>query len=130
MSGEAILVVDDNAINLKFARVLLSGEGYHVETARSADEALKLLESFEPKLILMDIQLPGMDGLELTGMLRANDRYARLPIVALTAYAMTGDEQRARAAGCDGYVSKPVDMDALLGVVREMLDRNDSGGDP
>lgn len=109
MAGEAILIVDDHPTNLKLARVLLTAEGYVVRTANDAEEARAALETFLPALILMDIQLPGMDGLELTRRLRADPRFQSIPIVALTAYAMKGDEDKARAAGCDGYITKPLD---------------------
>jgi two-component system cell cycle response regulator DivK len=109
VAGESILNVDDNAMNLKLARVLLRNEGYDVRTAADADEALGVLKSFRPRLILMDIQLPGMDGLALTRLLKARPEQADTVIVALTAYAMKGDEDRLLAAGCDGYVSKPID---------------------
>ena len=113
MAGEPILVVDDNAHNLKLVRVLLAAEGYDVRTAGDAEEALELLTSFEPRLILMDLQLPGMDGLELTRRLKADPLRRHIVVIALTAYAMKGDEEKARAAGCDGYVAKPIDTDAL-----------------
>jgi len=113
MAGEDLLVVDDNATNLKLARVLLQGEGYAVHTARDAEEALGLLETLTPRLILMDLQLPGMDGLELTRRLKADAATKGIVIIALTAYAMKGDEEKARAAGCDGYIAKPLDIDAL-----------------
>jgi CheY-like chemotaxis protein len=104
-----ILIVDDNAANLKLARVLLEGEGYTVTTACDAEQALEVLATGRPDLILMDIQLPGMDGLELTRRLRAAPSTARVPIVALSAYAMKGDEEKALAAGCNGYITKPID---------------------
>ena len=109
MAGDPILIVDDNPQNLKLARVLLSSEGHAVRTATDAKEALRVLEEFEPRLILMDIQLPDIDGLELTRMLKADPKHQGTVIVALTAYAMKGDEERALAAGCDGYVAKPID---------------------
>jgi two-component system, cell cycle response regulator DivK len=121
MAGETILIVDDNAANLKLARVLLQGEGYQVSTAADAEEALRLLQAFTPSVILMDIQLPGMDGLELTRRLKANDATKDIVILALTAYAMKGDEEKARAAGCDGYVAKPIDIDSLPGVIAQHL---------
>ncbi|MEO8181748.1 MAG: response regulator [Deltaproteobacteria bacterium] len=121
MSGESILIVDDNAQNLKLVRVLLSSEGYDVRTAGDAEEALAALESFSPRLILMDLQLPGMDGLELTRRLKADPARRSIAIVALTAYAMKGDELRALAAGCDGYVAKPIDIMMLPQTVREQL---------
>jgi two-component system cell cycle response regulator DivK len=121
MAGEPILIVDDNPTNLKLARVLLAGEGYVVETANDGEEMLKLLERFTPRLILMDIQLPGVDGLELTRRLRADPTRRDIAIVALTAYAMKGDEDKALAAGCDGYITKPIDVDTLPRIVAEHL---------
>ena len=113
MAGEPILVVDDNSVNLKLIRVLLTGEGYDVRVAGDAEEALTTLKSFSPRLILMDIQLPGMDGLELTRRLKADPATKNTIILALTAYAMKGDAERVVAAGCDGYVAKPIDTRAF-----------------
>lgn len=121
MAGEPILIVDDNPANLKLARVLLTGEGYQVRTASDAEEAIDLLASFEPRLILMDLQLPGMDGLELTRRLKSDPARRHVAVIALTAYAMKGDEDKARAAGCDGYISKPIDTDLLFRTVAELL---------
>ena len=121
MAGEPILIVDDNAANLKLARVLLSGEGYEVKTAADAAEALVLLQNFRPRLILMDLQMPRMDGFDLTRRLKADPEMKGIVILALTAYAMKGDEEKARAAGCDGYVSKPIDTRALPGVIAKLL---------
>jgi CheY-like chemotaxis protein len=123
MAGEGILVVDDNPANGKLVRFLLTKRGYDVRVAMDAVEALSLLETFEPQLILMDLQLPGMDGLELTRRLKTQDRTRDIPIIAVTAYAMKGDEQKARAAGCDGYVTKPIDTHALPVVVNEHIAR-------
>jgi CheY-like chemotaxis protein len=123
MASESILVVDDNPQNLKLARVILVLEGYHVETAVDAEDALSILESFHPRLILMDLQLPRMDGLDLTRRLKADPRYHDIVIVALTAYAMKGDDQKALAAGCDGYVTKPIDTDTLPRIVADHLAR-------
>jgi CheY-like chemotaxis protein len=113
--------VDDNEANSKLARVLLRGEGYRVHTAVDAEEALRLLQALTPNMILMDIQLPGMDGLELTRRLKADVATRDIVIVALTAYAMKGDEEKALAAGCDGYVAKPIDIDSLPNVVAQLL---------
>jgi CheY-like chemotaxis protein len=121
MAHEPILIVDDNAANLKLARVLLTVEGYDARTAIDANQALKLLETFTPRLILMDIQMPGVDGLELTRRLKAMPIGKDLVIVALTAYAMKGDEERARAAGCDGYIAKPINTKTLPNLVRDYL---------
>jgi two-component system, cell cycle response regulator DivK len=123
MAGEPVLVVDDNSQNLKLVRVLLRTEGYDVRTAVDAEAALGELEEFAPRLILMDIQLPGMDGLELTRKLKADPARCDIAIIAVTAYAMKGDEEKARAAGCDGYVAKPIDVETLPRLVREHLDR-------
>jgi two-component system cell cycle response regulator DivK len=129
MPNEAVLIVDDNAANLKLARVLLTLEGYDARTATDAEQALKLLESFTPRLILMDIQMPGMDGLELTRLLKAMPIGKGLVIVALTAYAMKGDEERARAAGCDGYIAKPINTVTLPALIRSYLQGSESGSE-
>lgn len=122
MAGESILIVDDNPANLKLARVLLTQEGYAVQTAPDAEEALKILETFKPCLILMDLQLPGMDGLELTRRLKASPETKDMIIIALTAYAMKGDDEKAKAAGCDGYITKPIDTQTLPGVIADYLE--------
>lgn len=121
MAGEPILIVDDNLTNLKLVRVLLEAEGYVIRTAAHASEALQMLLDFDPQLILMDIQLPDMDGLTLTRLLKADPRMAGVTVVALTAYAMRGDEEKALAAGCRGYITKPVDTRQLVRQVAEYL---------
>jgi CheY-like chemotaxis protein len=123
MAGEPILIVDDNPQNLKLAKVILVAEGYDVKTAIDAEEALSILESFAPRLILMDIQLPRMDGLELTRLIKADPARSGTIVIALTSSAMKGDEGKAFAAGCDGYMSKPFDTDALSRLVAEHLAR-------
>ena len=123
MSKGKVLLVDDNPANLKLVRVLLTTEGYEVRVASDAEEALKVLDDFEPQLILMDVQLPGMDGLELTRRLKADPRRRHIVIIALTAYAMKGDEEKARAAGADGYLSKPVDTRTLPTSIASYLQR-------
>lgn len=107
--GARILIVDDNPLNVKLVRVVLLTSGYEVRTCADAESALEALQSFRPEAILMDIQLPGMDGLELTRRLKADPETREITIIALTAYAMKGDEEKARAAGCDGYLTKPID---------------------
>ena len=121
MAGERILIVDDNPVNLKLMRVLLAGEGYTVRTAADAEEALAVLREFVPRLILMDIQLPGMDGLALTRKLKADSATSDTLILGLTAYAMKGDEERVLAAGCDGYVAKPIDTRTFPALVARYL---------
>jgi CheY-like chemotaxis protein len=113
--------VDDNPANSDLLSFLLKRQGYDVHSAADAHEALRLLDQVRPRLIMMDIQLPGMDGLELTRRLKADPQTRDIVIVALTAYAMKGDEERAREAGCDGYVSKPIDTRALPGLVARYM---------
>jgi CheY-like chemotaxis protein len=116
-----VLIVDDNPINLRLAADVLEHEGFEVQRAMDAEEAQSLLGVMVPDLILMDIALPGMDGLTLTGILKSDQRYAGIPIVALTASAMSGDEARSRSAGCDGYISKPIDTRRFATQVRQYL---------
>ena len=123
MANEAILIVDDNPVNMKLVRILLTGEGYDARTASDAGEALEVLKEFSPRLILMDIQLPGMDGLELTRRLKADPVTRDIKILGLTAYAMKGDEEKILAAGCDGYVSKPIDTRTLPELILHYLER-------
>jgi DNA-binding response OmpR family regulator len=123
MAGESILIVDDTPVNLKLTRILLVNEGYKVITAASGEEALELLRSYHPALVLADIQLPGIDGLELTRRIRQNEATRDIMVVALTAFAMKGDEQRAVDAGCDGYITKPIDTRTLGARIRGHLDR-------
>jgi CheY-like chemotaxis protein len=118
---EAILIVDDNIDNLDLTQVLLVGEGFEVQVAENAAQALKTLETYRPHLILMDIQLPGMDGLELTRRLRQDPAFQDVIIIALSAYAMKGDEDNARAAGCDGYVTKPINTRTFPDTIRGYL---------
>jgi two-component system, cell cycle response regulator DivK len=125
MPGESILIVDDNAVNLKLMRILLAGEGYAVRTAMDAEDALAVLAEFRPRLILMDLQMPGMDGLELTRRLKKDPALAGTVVVALTAYAMKGDEGKAREAGCDGYITKPIDTRALTATIAGYLAREE-----
>jgi CheY-like chemotaxis protein len=108
-----ILIVDDNVTNLKLASDVLLSEGFVVETAQDAQEARAILEQRLPDLILMDVALPGMDGLTLTRRLKAEGRFRHIPVVALTASAMRGDEEKALAAGCAGYITKPIDTRAF-----------------
>ncbi|MGE3756519.1 MAG: response regulator [Pseudobdellovibrionaceae bacterium] len=116
-----ILVVDDNPTNLKLAADLLESEGYEVDRARDAEEAIEILQGELPHLVLMDLALPGMDGLTLTRKLKSESRTKDLLIFAVTASAMKGDEEKVMAAGCDGYISKPIDTEALLTRVNEAL---------
>src|SRR5689334_22278169 len=108
MPTERVIVVDDNPINLKLLQIVLGDEGYEVRTATDAEEALALLQIFHPRLIMMDLQLPGMDGLELTRRLKSDPSTSDIIIIAVTSYAMKGDDLKALAAGCDDYITKPI----------------------
>ena len=124
MKERNVLIVDDNPMNMKLVRVLLTGEGYEVRTAADALEALDILKEWRPLLILMDIQLPGIDGLELTRELKANSATDQIIIIGLTAYAMKGDEERILAAGCDAYIAKPIDTRTLPRVIATLIEKN------
>lgn len=116
-----VLVVDDVATHLKLARVVLAAAGYRVALASDADEALAAISADPPRLVLMDIRLPGVDGLELTRRLKADPTTRAIVVIAVTAYAMKGDEERMLAAGCDGYLAKPLESDVLVGAVARYL---------
>jgi two-component system, cell cycle response regulator DivK len=115
-----VLVIDDNAANLRLFELLLRND-YTVETACSAEEALEAVERFRPDLVLVDVQLPGIDGLTLTRRLRNDGKHHCICIIALTAYAMTEDRDRAFAAGCDGFISKPVDTRTFSSTIETLL---------
>lgn len=124
MTGEPILVVDDNPLNVKLLRVLLTKQGYEVRTATDAEEALQMLgDDYRPRLILLDIQLPGMDGYQLVKKLKGDPGLRAVRVVAVTSYAMKGDEQKALDAGFDGYIPKPIDTRTLPDVVAKHLAR-------
>jgi len=116
-----ILVVDDNEGGLLLASAVLQREGFRVDSAGSADEVLERLSERVPDLILMDVQLPGQDGLSLTRQLKADPATASIPIVALTAHAMATDREQAIAAGCIGYISKPIETRTLGDLIRGFL---------
>jgi CheY-like chemotaxis protein len=118
-----ILVVDDNDAGLLLVCSVLELDGFRVDSAGSAEEVLERLSDHTPDLILMDVQLPGQDGLALTRQLKADPATSRIPIVALTAHAMAGDRELALAAGCSGYMSKPIDTRNFGNQVREYLSR-------
>lgn len=129
MNEVSLLIVDDNKSNLKLLSYLLGKRGYFVKSASSALDAMEVLKSFEPRVILMDLQMPGIDGLELTRRLKADPATRGIVIVAVTAYAMQGDENLARDAGCDGYVTKPIDTRTLCATLTEILSQKSSGTD-
>jgi two-component system cell cycle response regulator DivK len=116
-----VLVIEDNAANLTFAVFLLESASHEVLTAADAEEGLARARSEIPDLILMDIQLPGMDGLEATAQLKRDEATRDIPVIALTALAMKGDEERIRAAGCNGYIAKPMHYKEFLAAVSAQL---------
>lgn len=119
--GGHVLIVDDHPINIKLLRFVLEARKIQVMTAGSAEDARRSIEADLPGVILMDIQLPGTDGLTLTRELRADNRLQNVAIVAVTAYAMASDESSAREAGCDGFVAKPIDTRAMGELVQRLL---------
>jgi len=121
MSGALILVVEDNEANQMLARAVLEMDGFQVDVAGSAPEALEALTVRKPDLILMDIQLPGQDGLSFTKELKLDPRYASIPVVALTAHAMAGDREIGLRAGCVGYIAKPIDTHTFGASVAQFL---------
>jgi two-component system cell cycle response regulator DivK len=118
-----VLIVEDNAANMTLALFLLESAGHTVLSATNAETGLKLARAEQPQLILMDIQLPGMDGLAATTLLKGNLATRSIPVIALTALAMKGDEERIRAAGCDGYIAKPIRYQDFLATIAAHLVR-------
>lgn len=121
MSQPLVLIVDDNPINLELASLVLVAAGMRVTKAEGAETALQALAQARPDVVLLDIQMPHVDGLTLLRQLRADPATAGLVVVAFTAYAMKGDRERLLAAGCDGYISKPIEVSTFAGQVREFL---------
>ena len=112
-----VLVIEDNPANMTLAVFLLESAGHTVLTARDAESGMTLARNEQPELILLDIQLPGMDGLEAAALLKRTDATRNIPVIALTALAMKGDEERIRAAGCDGYIAKPMRYQEFLATI-------------
>ena len=125
MAGETILVVEDNPMNMELVSDILEAHGYQIIQAINGNEAISLVQEKMPDLILMDIQLPGLDGLTVTGIIKDNPDTRGIPIIALTAHATRGDEEKARMAGCDGYISKPIDTRTLPETIQNLLDEKD-----
>lgn len=118
-----VLIVDDNPTNLKLVTYLVKAQGYDVVTAGDAQGALAELDAHPPDVILMDLQLPGIDGLELTRRIKSDPATARIAIIAVTAYAMKGDREKALEAGCDAYVTKPIDTRTLPALIAQYAER-------
>ncbi len=121
MGNETILVIEDNALNMKLVTSLLGIGKYRVLTAEDAESGMQVARENHPDLILMDIQLPGMDGLTATKILKADQKLSAIPIVALTSHAMEGDDKKALDAGCDGYIAKPIDTKSFLATIGQYL---------
>ena len=118
-----ILVVEDNPVNMRLVRLILRTSGHAVQEATAGPEALAWLRTGRPDLILLDMQLPGMDGFTLAAMLKSDAHTRAIPLIAVTAYAMKGDAERVLAAGCDAYLSKPIDKDMLLEAIARCLQK-------
>jgi two-component system cell cycle response regulator DivK len=121
MAKERILLVEDNPMNRRVAQFILKSQGYIVLEARDGQEALELLKNHLPDLILMDLHLPGLDGFTVTRIIKQDAATKNIPVVALTAYAMKGDAERAFEAGCNGYITKPIDPDEFPQTVASYL---------
>ncbi len=121
MSDKKILLVEDNPVNRRLAEFLLRSQGYQVRVATNAQEAFDDIKAERPDLILMDVQLPGMDGLEATRKLKEEPATRDIPVVAVTSYAMKGDREKALAAGCAAYITKPIDKDTFVREVATVL---------
>ena len=126
--GEKILIVEDNELNLKLFCDLLRAHGFEVEPVRDGREALERARAFAPDIIIMDIQMPHVSGLELIEQVKAEEALASVPILAVTAYAARGDEERIRDAGAEGYVSKPISVVKFVEAVRALLPAGEDAG--
>ena len=122
MPGQRILVIEDNPLNLELVRTLLEIHGYEVIDSGSAEEGIERARTEQPQLIFIDLSLPGTDGLTATQLLKADASTRHIPVVALTAHAMKGDDERARQAGCDGYMTKPIDTRSFPAAVARFLE--------
>jgi len=119
--GKTILIVEDNDLNMKLFNDLLQAHGYETLQTKDGREALKMARDNRPDLILMDIQLPEISGLEITRMLKADDELKAIPVIAVTAFAMKGDEEKIREGGCEGYIAKPISVVSFLQTVSKFL---------
>jgi two-component system, cell cycle response regulator DivK len=118
---KTIMIVEDNELNMKLFRDLIEAAGYASVTTMNGFDALDLARKSKPDLILMDIQLPGVSGLEVTQWLKQDSELAMIPVVAVTAFAMKGDEERIRRGGCEGYISKPISVGPFIQTIKSFL---------
>ena len=121
LAAQSVLIVEDNELNMKLFNDLLAAHGYRTIQTRNGFEALELTRKHRPDLILMDIQLPEVSGLEVTRWLKDDDELCQIPIVAVTAFAMKGDEERIRSGGCEDYISKPISVMSFLETIRRFI---------
>jgi two-component system cell cycle response regulator DivK len=119
--SKTVLIVEDNELNMKLFRDLLEAHGYATLQTRNGIEALSLAREHKPDLILMDIQLPEVSGLDVTKWLKEDDQLRHIPVIAVTAFAMKGDEERIREGGCEAYISKPITVSMFLDTIRQFL---------
>ena len=123
--AKSILIVEDNQTNAQLLKDVLVIKGYEVFIVTNGDDALASMEASKPDLVLMDVQLPGMDGYEVTRKMRDNPETKELPVIAVTAYALKGDKEKAMDAGCDGYMSKPINTRELPKMVENLIGKSD-----
>lgn len=123
--SKTVLIVEDNELNMKLFRDLLEAHGYNTLQTRNGIEALSLAREHRPDLILMDIQLPEVSGLDVTKWLKEDDELRAIPVIAVTAFAMKGDEERIREGGCEAYISKPITVSMFLETIRQFLNGNE-----
>ena len=121
-AAKTVLIVEDNELNMKLFHDLLDAHGYGTLQTRSGIDALRLAREHRPDLILMDIQLPEISGLEVTKWLKDDEQLRDIPVIAVTAFAMKGDEERIREGGCEAYISKPISVGPFLDTIRKLLD--------
>ena len=119
--GKTVMIVEDNELNMKLFHDLLDAHGYDTIQTRDGKDAYDLAQQHRPDLIVMDMQLPGVSGLEVTRLLKEDDELKGIPVIAVTAFAMKGDEDRIREGGCEAYIAKPIRIDELMGTVRQFL---------
>ena len=124
MKSKTVLIIEDNDLNMKLVRSMLQLAHYEIVEAQNAEGGIELAREHLPNLILMDIQLPGIDGLDATRIIKKDPKLAHIPIVALTSYAMQGDEEKAISAGCTGYIAKPIDTRNFLDILSQYLAQN------
>ena len=119
--GKRILIVEDNELNMKLFEDLLQAHGYSIYSTKDGLDALRLAREHMPDLVLMDIQLPEISGLEVTRMMKADPTLRHIPVVAVTAFAMKGDEEKIREGGCEGYIAKPISVARFIETVKQFL---------